>query len=557
MKNDERATRSYAGRASSPNTVISHLRVARLLASSVRSLWPTMPLPITTSLWFDLLMTYRSARPDGSADSPKNVTGAVIVNGIFALRAHDRERRRNTWPLSSRHLRDIEKKHETTDTSRRHTSETDRAQRQRFHRWRCFAASLGKKTHIEGARHFRETIGVLALPMSRRYKPGSTHERRRREVPHLLRFGEVVSELGPAACPDCGGAPGAVGDWQQTERRLRDIEQRYLGAPDVDADLGWLLFELRRTRSALLRILTRCQDADDDDAMASEIRFYVSRRDRDVPPSPMTTTEPTAPVTRTHCPYCAFQCGMTIRVLGKRGSTAPPAVHVRGDEAFPVNRGQMCIKGFTSARAARPPGAAGARRCCAGAAGALVPASWETALDFVAERLLAHPRRARPGGAGGLRQRRAHQREGVPARQVRPRSRFARRTSTTTAATAWRRRRPGRTAPSASTAGCRFRSSDIAETEDAPALGRELRRHDAADHAVDLRSSGRAGAADRRRSAPHRHRARRRPAPAAHARDRPRAGQRPSAPGDRGWPGRSRLRRARGPSGSTRCAAPS
>jgi hypothetical protein len=87
--------------------------------------------------------------------------------------------------------------------------------------------------------------------------------------------GEVVNELGPVACPDCAGAPGAVGDWQQTERRLRDIEQRYLGAPEVDADLGWTLFELRRARSALLRILTRCQDAGADDDFAAEIRFYV------------------------------------------------------------------------------------------------------------------------------------------------------------------------------------------------------------------------------------------------------------------------------------------
>jgi hypothetical protein len=87
--------------------------------------------------------------------------------------------------------------------------------------------------------------------------------------------GELVTELGPVACPDCAGEPGAVGDWQQTERRLRDIEQRHLGAPEVDADLAWTLFELRRARSALLRILTRCQDAPEGDAFAAEIRFYV------------------------------------------------------------------------------------------------------------------------------------------------------------------------------------------------------------------------------------------------------------------------------------------
>jgi hypothetical protein len=87
--------------------------------------------------------------------------------------------------------------------------------------------------------------------------------------------GEVVNEFGPEACPDCAGAPGEVGAWQQTERRIRDIEQRHAGAPEIDADLRWLLFELRRSRQALLRILTRCQDAGSGDELAKEIKFYV------------------------------------------------------------------------------------------------------------------------------------------------------------------------------------------------------------------------------------------------------------------------------------------
>ncbi len=81
---------------------------------------------------------------------------------------------------------------------------------------------------------------------------------------------------------------------------------------------------------------------------------------------------------RTHCPYCAFQCGMTVT----------PALEVRPDEAFPVNRGQMCIKGFTSAelldhreRVTTP--------LVRGPDGHLAPATWEAALDLIAERLLA------------------------------------------------------------------------------------------------------------------------------------------------------------------------
>src|ERR687895_2637707 len=43
----------------------------------------------------------------------------------------------------------------------------------------------------------------------------------------------------------------------------------------------------------------------------------------------------------THCPYCAFQCGMNL--TGSRGR-----VTVTGNEAFPVNKGGLCIKGWTA-----------------------------------------------------------------------------------------------------------------------------------------------------------------------------------------------------------------
>ncbi|MET0341728.1 MAG: molybdopterin oxidoreductase family protein [Polyangiales bacterium] len=91
---------------------------------------------------------------------------------------------------------------------------------------------------------------------------------------------------------------------------------------------------------------------------------------------------PSSQTTRTHCPYCAFQCGMTLTVHETDG------VDVRADPDFPVNRGQMCIKGFTSsalltheARLKSP--------LLRDAGGTLRPVSWERALDFVAERILA------------------------------------------------------------------------------------------------------------------------------------------------------------------------
>ena len=87
---------------------------------------------------------------------------------------------------------------------------------------------------------------------------------------------------------------------------------------------------------------------------------------------------------KTHCPYCAFQCGM--RVTPRAGS--PTSLEVRADEDFPVNRGQMCIKGFTSAELLDHPARVTSPRL-RGGTGRLVEASWDAALDFVAERLLS------------------------------------------------------------------------------------------------------------------------------------------------------------------------
>jgi assimilatory nitrate reductase catalytic subunit len=43
-------------------------------------------------------------------------------------------------------------------------------------------------------------------------------------------------------------------------------------------------------------------------------------------------------VVATHCPYCAFQCGTIVE----------RDLRLRGDDAFPVNRGALCIKGWTA-----------------------------------------------------------------------------------------------------------------------------------------------------------------------------------------------------------------
>lgn len=61
-------------------------------------------------------------------------------------------------------------------------------------------------------------------------------------------------------------------------------------------------------------------------------------------------------------------------------------VQVAADEDFPVNRGQMCIKGFTSAALLEHPARLRSPRLRT-ADGRLRSASWEEALDFVAGRL--------------------------------------------------------------------------------------------------------------------------------------------------------------------------
>jgi assimilatory nitrate reductase catalytic subunit len=85
---------------------------------------------------------------------------------------------------------------------------------------------------------------------------------------------------------------------------------------------------------------------------------------------------------KTHCPYCAFQCGMSV--------TRQPDqdVLVVADPEFPVNRGQMCIKGFTSGALLDHPARLHSP-LLRGADGQLAPVSWETALDYVAERIAA------------------------------------------------------------------------------------------------------------------------------------------------------------------------
>ncbi|MEW6182685.1 MAG: formate dehydrogenase subunit alpha [Bacillota bacterium] len=93
--------------------------------------------------------------------------------------------------------------------------------------------------------------------------------------------------------------------------------------------------------------------------------------------TPKTEALPPTETVRTVCPYCGCGCGLIL------GTRERKIVQVRGDDANPSNRGQLCVKGrfgldFISSpeRLTSPL----IRRN-----GKLEPASWEEALAFTAE----------------------------------------------------------------------------------------------------------------------------------------------------------------------------
>ena len=81
--------------------------------------------------------------------------------------------------------------------------------------------------------------------------------------------------------------------------------------------------------------------------------------------------EPQA-ATATHCPYCAFQCGMLISRTGQE-------ISIAGDAAFPVNKGALCIKGWTAAATLAHPDRL-TMPLARDANGALSPVSWDEAM---------------------------------------------------------------------------------------------------------------------------------------------------------------------------------
>jgi hypothetical protein len=89
--------------------------------------------------------------------------------------------------------------------------------------------------------------------------------------------GEVATESGVRPCEDCYGDGKNAGRGPTMEWRLRDIERAHRGTDrESKNDVLWLAHELRRHRDALVRIVSRCQDASPSDELALEIKHLAN-----------------------------------------------------------------------------------------------------------------------------------------------------------------------------------------------------------------------------------------------------------------------------------------
>jgi len=92
-----------------------------------------------------------------------------------------------------------------------------------------------------------------------------------------LGSGEVSNERGLSRCPDCDGT-GKIGDiFSRNEHRLREIEQKTTRLTgEAGEDTHWLIVELRRSRAALLKVMTAAQDGASDDELLRRIQFEAN-----------------------------------------------------------------------------------------------------------------------------------------------------------------------------------------------------------------------------------------------------------------------------------------
>ncbi|MEG3614192.1 molybdopterin oxidoreductase family protein [Isoptericola haloaureus] len=97
---------------------------------------------------------------------------------------------------------------------------------------------------------------------------------------------------------------------------------------------------------------------------------------------------------KTHCPYCALQCGMELTPVEGTASSTPapggrePLPVTVNPRDFPTNAGRLCQKGWTAAAVLDVPDRI-TTPLVRGADGELAPATWDEALELITARVRA------------------------------------------------------------------------------------------------------------------------------------------------------------------------
>jgi formate dehydrogenase major subunit len=128
-------------------------------------------------------------------------------------------------------------------------------------------------------------------------------------------------------------------------------------------------------RPALLRQLT-----DDPYALGRAAR---SRRSETLEPRTATADR----VVKSVCPYCAVGCGQSVYVKDEQ------VVHIEGDKDSPVSRGRLCPRGSSSLSLVTSPTRVTKVRYRAPYATDWEDLDLDTAMDMIADRVIATRRR--------------------------------------------------------------------------------------------------------------------------------------------------------------------